>query len=238
MSDAYATLPASQTATDAGSVRYNLAMLTFDPDIAIAALSKADKRLAKIIRQAGPFAMRPERLQSVFHALFKAIVYQQLSGKAAGTIFGRVLALYPSGAKVTPEELLATDDEKLRGAGLSRNKLLAVKDLAQKTIDGIVPPLAKLRKLSDAEIIERLTQVRGIGPWTVEMLLIFRLGRPDVFPVTDLGVRRGYQLLHELEELPKLDELRTAGERWTPYRSVASWYLWRAVELLDKPKGK
>jgi 3-methyladenine DNA glycosylase/8-oxoguanine DNA glycosylase len=213
-------------------------MLAFDPDIAIAALSKADKRLAKIIRQAGPFTMRPERLQSVFHALFKAIVYQQLSGKAAGTIFGRVLALHPSGAKMTPEELLATDDEKLRGAGLSRNKLLAVKDLAQKTIDGIVPPLAKLRKLSDAEIIERLTQVRGIGPWTVEMLLIFRLGRPDVFPVTDLGVRRGYQLLHELEELPKLDELRTAGERWTPYRSVAAWYLWRAVELLDKPKGK
>ena len=204
--------------------------LAYDPEEAMAALMKADKRLARVIQRAGEFTMRPKRLQSVFHALLRAIVYQQLSGKAAATILGRVLALNEAGERVTPDEILATSDEALRGAGLSRNKLLAVKDLAQKTIDGVVPPLPKLRKLSDEEIVERLTQVRGIGRWTVEMLLIFRMGRADVLPVTDLGVRRGYQLTYGLAELPTLEELRTYGERWRPYRSVASWYLWRACE--------
>ena len=206
-------------------------MLAYDPELAVACLMKADKKLAKVVQRAGEFTMRPKRLQSVFQALFQAIVYQQLSGKAAGTILSRVLALYEEGARVPPEKILDTPEEALRGAGLSRNKMLAVKDLAQKTIDGVVPPLAKLRKLTDDEIIERLTQVRGIGPWTVEMLLIFRLGRPDVLPVTDLGVRRGYQLTYGLEELPSLNELRTYGEIWKPYRSVASWYLWRATEF-------
>lgn len=204
--------------------------LSYDPSLAIVALSKSDKKLARVIQRAGEFTMRPQRMQSVFHALLRAIVYQQLSGKAAGTIFGRVIALNEAGERVTPEEILATPDESLRGAGLSRNKLLAIKDLAQKTIDGVVPPLPKLRKLNDEEIIERLTEVRGIGRWTVEMLLIFRLGRPDVFPVTDLGVRRGYQLTYGLSDLPSLEELRTYGERWRPYRSVASWYLWRAAD--------
>jgi DNA-3-methyladenine glycosylase II len=206
-------------------------MLTYDPEKAVACLIKADKKLAKVVQRAGEFTMRPKRMQSVFHALLQAIVYQQLSGKAAGTILARVHALYKEGARVPPQKILDTPEETLRGAGLSRNKMLAVKDLAQKTIDGVVPPLAKLRKLNDDEIIERLTQVRGIGPWTVEMLLIFRLGRPDVLPVTDLGVRRGYQLTYGLEELPSHNELRTYGEIWKPYRSVASWYLWRATEF-------
>lgn len=204
--------------------------LGYDPAEAVAALSKADKKLARVIRQAGEFTMRPERMQSVFHAILKAIVYQQLSGKAAATILGRVLALNEAGERVTPDEILATSDEALRGAGLSRNKLLAIKDLAQKTIDGVVLPVPKLRKLTDEEIVERLTQVRGIGRWTVEMLLIFRLGRPDVLPVTDLGVRRGFQLTYGLNEMPTYEALRTYGEKWRPYRSVASWYLWRAVE--------
>jgi DNA-3-methyladenine glycosylase II len=212
--------------------------LTYDPDVAIAALRKADKRLAKVIDRAGPFTMRPQRLHSVFHALMRAIVYQQLSGKAAATILGRVLALNASGEKLTPQELLDTPDEALRAAGLSRNKLLAVKDLAQKTIDGVVPPLPKLRKLDDEEIVTRLTEVRGIGRWSVEMLLLFRLGRPDVFPITDLGVRRGFQLTFGLDDLATLDELRTHGERWRPYRSVASWYLWRAVEVFSPAANK
>jgi DNA-3-methyladenine glycosylase II len=212
--------------------------LTYDPDVAIAALRKADRRLAKVIDRAGPFTMRPQRLHSVFHALMRAIVYQQLSGKAAATILGRVLALNASGEKLTPQELLDTPDEALRAAGLSRNKLLAVKDLAQKSIDGLVPPLPKLRKLDDEEIVTRLTEVRGIGRWSVEMLLLFRLGRPDVFPITDLGVRRGFQLTFGLHDLATLDELRTHGERWRPYRSVASWYLWRAVEVFSPAANK
>ena len=210
--------------------------LTYDPDEAVAALSKADKKLAKVIRQAGPFTLRPEKLHSVFHALLRAIVYQQLSGKAAGTILSRVLAIYPKGHRATPEEILATPDEQLRAAGLSRNKLLAIKDLSQKALEGIVPPLAKIRKLADAEILERLTAVRGIGPWTVEMLLIFRLGRADVLPVTDLGIRKGFQLTYGGDELPPPKAITEHAERWRPYRSVASWYLWRAADLEKQEK--
>lgn len=205
--------------------------LAYDPDEALAALQAADKRLARVIRRAGPFTMRPERMQSPFHALLRAIVFQQLSGKAAATILSRVLALYPEGKRVRPEQILETPDETLRSAGLSRNKLLAVKDLAQKTLDGVVPPLARLRKLRDDEIVERLTQVRGIGPWTVEMLLIFRLGRPDVLPVTDLGVRKGFQATYGWEEIPPPELMRAAAEAWRPYRSVGSWYMWRAAEF-------
>jgi 3-methyladenine DNA glycosylase/8-oxoguanine DNA glycosylase len=204
--------------------------LTYDPVEAVAALKRADKQLARVIRKAGEFTMRPERMQSLFHALFRAIVFQQLSGKAASTILARVYALYDEGPRVTPEKVLHSPDELLRGAGLSRNKLLAIKDLAAKTIDGTVPTLAKLRKLDDQEIIERLTAVRGIGPWTVEMLLIFRLGRADVLPVSDLGVRKGFQIVYELDDLPDAKAMHLQAELWRPYRSVASWYLWRATE--------
>jgi 3-methyladenine DNA glycosylase/8-oxoguanine DNA glycosylase len=208
--------------------------LTYDPVEAVAALQKSDKQLARVIRRAGEFTMRPERMQSLFQALLRAIVYQQLSGKAAGTILGRVHALYEQGPRVPPEAVIATPDEQLRGAGLSRNKLLAVKDLAAKTIDGTVPTIGQLRKLDDEEIIQRLTTVRGIGRWTVEMLLIFRLGRPDVLPVSDLGVRKGFQLTYGLEELPHSKTMHEQAEQWRPYRSVASWYLWRATEFEGK----
>lgn len=204
--------------------------LMYDPTEAVAALKKADKRLARIIRKAGEFTMRPERMQSLFHALLRAIVFQQLSGKAASTILNRVYALYEEGSRVAPERVLATADKTLRSAGLSRNKLLAIKDLAAKTNDGTVPPLAKLRKLTDQEIIDCLTAIRGIGPWTVEMLLIFRLGRADVLPVSDLGVRKGFQIVYELDDLPDAKAMHLQAELWRPYRSVASWYLWRATE--------
>ncbi len=204
--------------------------LQFDPVEATETLSRADRRLARVIERAGPFTLRPERLQSPFHALMRAIVYQQLSGRAAATIMGRALALFP-GPNPDPETLLELSDEQLRAAGLSRGKVLSLRDLAAKTLDGTVPTLPRLKKMTDAEIAERLVQVRGIGPWTVEMLLIFRLGRPDVLPVSDFGVRKGYMLVYKTADLPTAAEITKRGERWRPFRSVASWYLWRAVDL-------
>lgn len=205
-------------------------MLQFDPDEATRYLARADKRLARLIERAGPFTMRPKAMQSPFHALLRAIVYQQLSGKAAATILGRVMALYPGRKLVRPADVLASSNDQLRGAGLSAAKVAAVKDLAAKTVEGTVPTLARLRKMSDEEIVSRLVQIRGIGVWSVEMLLIFRLGRPDVLPVTDLGVRKGYMLTYSKRELPMPNVLLQHGERWRPYRSVASWYMWRALD--------
>jgi 3-methyladenine DNA glycosylase/8-oxoguanine DNA glycosylase len=204
--------------------------LPFDPQTALAHLCQADPRLGHVIQLAGPFTLRPQRLQSPFAALMRAIVYQQLSGKAAATILSRTCSLFPEETP-TPELLLAMSDEQLRSAGVSRNKAASLKDLAAKTLDGTVPTLPRLKKMTDDEIVEHLTQVRGIGRWTVEMLLIFRLGRPDVLPVLDLGVRKGFQVTYRRRELPDPKRLLKHGERWRPYRSVASWYLWRAVEL-------
>jgi DNA-3-methyladenine glycosylase II len=198
---------------------------------AVAALRKADPALARVIRQAGPFTHRPERMQSPFQALLRAIIYQQLSGKAAATIFGRVAELCGDGKQPKPEHILALSFDQLRGAGLSRAKVLAVQDLSSKSLDGTVPALARLRRMDDDEIVERLVQVRGIGRWSAEMLLIFRLGRPDVLPVDDLGVRKGFMLTYGHREMPTAKQLLAHGESWRPFRSVASWYMWRAVEL-------
>ena len=208
-----------------------MTQLAFDPEEAVAALRRADRALARVIKNAGPFTHRPEKVQSPFQALLRAIVYQQLSGKAAATILGRVKLLYPARSGLKAEAILATSDERLRSAGLSRGKVLALKDLAAKTLDGTVPTLARLKKMDDHEIVSRLVQVRGIGPWTVEMLLIFSLGRPDVLPTSDFGVRKGFMLTYGMQDLPTPKELLAHGERWRPYRSVASWYLWRAVDL-------
>lgn len=206
-------------------------ILVYDPAEAVTALAAADETLGQLMERVGPFTLETRALLSPFQALLRSITYQQLSGKAAATIYGRALALFPGGGPPTPEQILAIEEDRLRGAGLSRAKVAAFKDLAAKTLDGIVPPLDALQEMKDAEIIERLTAVRGIGRWTVEMLLMFRLGRPDVLPVTDLGVRKGFMLTYDLDDLPKPKELRTYGECWRPYRSVASWYMWRAVDL-------
>ncbi|HEV3003469.1 MAG TPA: DNA-3-methyladenine glycosylase [Pirellulales bacterium] len=203
----------------------------FDPETATAALCRADKRLAGVIERAGPFTMRPEKLRSPFQALLRSIVYQQLSGKAAATIYSRVEAAFPGRPGLCPAAITDAPEELLRGAGMSRAKVAAVKDLAAKTLDGTVPTLSRLRRMDDEEILTRLVGVRGIGRWTVEMLLIFRLGRPDVLPVSDLGVRRGFMFTYRKREMPPPGELLRHGERWRPYRSVASWYLWRAVDL-------
>ena len=198
---------------------------------AIAHLSQADKTLARLIKKVGPCRLEPQTKRAPFQALVRSVTFQQLNGKAAETILGRVLALYPAKKFPSPEDLLATPDEKLRAAGLSRNKTAALKDIAAKTIAGVVPDSRTIKKLSNEEILERLTSVRGVGPWTVEMLLMFTLGREDVFPVTDFGVRKGFALTYGLKELPSPKELLAHGEKWRPHRTTASWYLWRAVDL-------
>lgn len=199
-------------------------------------LRRADPVLARIIDASGACRLRPDHDQSPFEALVEAVCHQQLTGKAAQTILGRVKALHAHRAFPTPDDLLATLDEKLRSAGLSRAKIASVKDISAKTLDGTVPDPETLAGLDDAEIIERLTTIRGVGQWTVEMLLIFKLGRPDVLPVDDYGVRKGFMLAYRKRELPKPAALLAHGERWRPYRSVASWYLWRAIELARQEK--
>jgi DNA-3-methyladenine glycosylase II len=205
--------------------------LLYDPDLACRHLAQVDPRLAELMSRAGPFTMRPQPTQSLFAALARSIVYQQLSGKAAETILGRVIRLFAPRRFPTPGDLLQVSAERLRAAGLSAAKTAALKDLAARTLDGTVPSMAQIRRMDDQAVIDRLTVVRGIGPWTVEMLLIFRLGRPDVLPLTDLGVRKGFGVTFRRGKLPDADVMLRRAERWRPYRSVASWYLWRALEL-------
>ncbi len=212
--------------------------LPFDPEEALRHLKAADAKLAGLIERVGPLMMKLDSSASPFQSLLESILYQQLNGKAAATIHGRVRACF--GGDPAPQLLLDTPDDRLRACGVSGNKIKAFKDLAAKTLDGTVPTHAAIKKLSDAEIIERLTAVRGIGAWTVEMLLIFRLGRTDVFPVTDYGVRKGFALTFQripktraltAADLPKADVMLKRAKKWSPYRSVASWYLWRACDL-------
>jgi DNA-3-methyladenine glycosylase II len=195
------------------------------------ALTTADPELATLMKRVGPFRMRTNEMHSPLSALGEAIVYQQLTGKAAATIWGRVCALSGNGHFPSPEELRTLSTRKLRTAGLSRAKTKALKDLAAKTLDGTVPTMARLRRMADEEIVERLTSIHGIGTWTVEMLLIFRLGRPDVLPVTDYGVRKGFARAFGDAKLPTPRQVAERGERWRPFRTMASWYLWRALEL-------
>ena len=198
-------------------------------------LAKVDPVLANLIRAAGKFTHTLNADHTPFHALARAIAHQQLNGTAAESIFGRFVGLYgtpeKAAALLEAELVLATPDEKLRSVGLSFAKIAGIKDLAQKTIDGVVPPYEILHTLDDEEIIERLTQVRGIGRWTVEMLLMSRLGRADVLPVDDFGVCNGFRLAYGLRGMPNARALAEYGARWAPYRSVAAWYLWRAVDL-------
>lgn len=204
--------------------------LAYDLDEALRALCSADPALATLIERAGAPGLGERPAQPPFQSLLWAIVYQQLAGSAARAIHGRVLALLPDPDAPDPEALLELDADALRGAGLSRNKLAALQDLARKTLEGTVPDRETLAGMTDEEIVRRLTAVRGIGRWTVEMLLIFDLGRPDVLPVDDLGVRKGFQATYREPELPPKRRLAEQGEHWRPYRSVASWYLWRAAE--------
>ena len=209
--------------------------LGFDPDVAVAHLRAADPTLARVIDEIGPFCMQIRPAPSVFAVLLRAIVNQQLNGKAAAVILARVSALFPRGVP-TAARLLRIPDEKLRDAGLSDSKVLSLRDLAQKAEDGVIPTLGEIQNMADETIIERLSEVRGIGRWSAEMLLMFRLGRPDVLPVDDFGVRKGFAIAFNKGELPSPKELAAYGARWQPYRTVASWYLWRVAERASARK--
>jgi 3-methyladenine DNA glycosylase/8-oxoguanine DNA glycosylase len=198
---------------------------------ALVHLTKTDKILAKLILRVGPCTLIPKNSRSPFESLVRSVVYQQLNGTAAAAILSRVKALYPRRRFPRPKDLLATPDERLRAAGLSRAKTASVKDIAEKTLAGVVPNSRALAQMSNEEILERLTTLRGVGPWTVEMLLIFTLGRPDVLPATDYGVRKGFALTYRRKDLPEPKELLAFAERWKPHRTTAAWYLWRALEL-------
>jgi DNA-3-methyladenine glycosylase II len=218
----------------------------YDVALALQQLAATDAKLGALIEHVGPFKLRVKSTHSPFEALLEAILYQQLHANAARAILGRLLSLFGD-IHPAPEQLLAVPDEMLRAAGLSQGKLLSLRDLAAKTLDGTVPPLATIRRLSDMEIVERLSRVRGIGIWTAEMLLMFRLGRPDVFPGSDYGIRKGYLVTFgkvkagkpiTIDMLPKPEQMERRAARWKPWRSVASWYLWRAAELPPGSLGK
>jgi len=204
--------------------------LPFDLAEAMQHLSGKDESLARLIAETAQFQTHLDEAQSPYEALLESIAYQSISGKAAATIFGRIKALSGNGRAPSPEQMLKLRKAALRKAGLSAAKILAMKDLARKTIAGIVPTRAEAAKMSDAELVERLDSVRGIGAWTVEMFLIFTLGRPDVLPIHDLGVKKGWAVTYGKKHMPKPAELLEFGEQWRPYRTVASWYMWRAFE--------
>ena len=198
---------------------------------AAAALRQADPKLAAIIEQVGPCRLTIRKLHDPFNSLARSIIYQQLNGKAAAAIHARVVQTLTEKRKLIPQDVLAASDESLRAAGLSAAKTRALRDLAERTLDGTVPTLARLRRMNDEEIVERLTQVRGIGRWTVEMLLMFRLGRPDVLPTGDYAIRKGIARMDSSERLPTPSEVAARGEMWKPFRTIASWYLWRWLDL-------
>ncbi len=194
----------------------------------VAYLSHADPRLAAVIDAVGACRFAPRAEGTHFEAVVRVIVFQQLSGKAAGTIHGRLHALY-GGRAPDPAELLVTTDEALRGAGVSRQKIGYLRDLASRVVTGDVP-LDHIETLDDAAALEALTRVKGVGRWTAQIFLMFRLGRPDVLPELDLGIQKGVQRAYELAALPTPAAVARIGERWAPWRTVAAWYLWRSLD--------
>jgi DNA-3-methyladenine glycosylase II len=205
-------------------------------------LAALDPALARVIAACGPCTLEPQLGLAPFESLARAIAHQQLNGAVAARILERLGALYAPEPFPQPAQLLATPEAQLRACGFSWGKIRALRDLAEKTLAGIVPTGEELLALDDEAIVARITQVRGIGRWTVEMLLMFQLGRPDVLPVDDFGVRSGFRLAHGLRKLPPPRALALHGARWAPERTLAAWYLWRAVDLhkagkLPEPRG-
>lgn len=210
----------------------------FDIDVAVAHLSKRDKKLGRWIEKIGALEVAAwDKKFDTVDSLARSILYQQLSGKAAATIVGRVEKMIGS-KKITAKSLATVQDEQLRACGVSGNKTLALRDLAARACQGEIPSAARFSKLSNDEIIEKLVAVRGIGRWTVEMMLMFRLGRPDVLPVDDLGVRKGAQIIDKLEVMPTPKELILRGEKWAPYRTLAAMYCWRIVDSISEVKAE
>ena len=200
---------------------------------AIRHLSTADPILGALIAKVGPCGLQPDRARSPFQALVQAVAHQQLNGKAANTILARFIALFPHGRFPSAKEVFDVEASALTGVGFSRAKAGYVKDIARMALEGVVPGNGQIKRMSDDEIVARLTQIKGVGRWTVEMLLIFSLGRPDVLPVDDYGIRQGFAIAFRKRKLPEPAQILKHGERWKPYRTTASWYLWRAVDLRD-----
>jgi DNA-3-methyladenine glycosylase II len=199
-------------------------------------LAKSDPVLRRIIREHGKCALVPETRRSPFQSLVQAVAHQQLNGTAANTILTRFKKLFPERRFPKPEDLAKVTDEQIRACGFSFAKIKAIRDIAEKTLSGVVPSSREIVKLSDDEIVARLTEVRGVGRWTVEMLLIFQLGRQDVLPADDFGVRMGFRHAYKKRELPKPKELLAFGEKWRPHRTTAAWFLWRAADAAKKKK--
>jgi len=199
-------------------------------------LSEVDPLMAELIREIGPCLLAPETWRSPFQSLVQAVAHQQLNGTAANTILSRFKKLFPRRRFPRAEDLAKVTDEQLRACGFSFAKIGAIRDIAEKTLSGVVPTSREIVKLSDVEIIERLTAVRGVGRWTVEMLLIFQLGRENVLPVDDFGVRSGFRHAYKKRAMPKPKALRKFGRRWHPHATTAAWYLWRAADAAKKKK--
>jgi DNA-3-methyladenine glycosylase II len=197
-------------------------------------LAASDPVMRRLIREHGKCALTPEKHRSPFQSLVQAVAHQQLNGTAANTILTRFKKLFPKRRFPRPEDLADVTDEQIRACGFSFAKIKAIRDIAEKTMAGIVPASRQIVKLSDDEIITRLTEVRGVGRWTVEMLLIFQLGRTDVLPADDFGVRTGFRHAYKKREMPKVKELLAFGERWRPHRTTAAWYLWQAANAAKK----
>ena len=205
---------------------------------AIKHLSAADPVMRKLIAEIGACKLESENKRSPFQSLVQAVAHQQLNGTAANTILTRFIKLFPKRKFPRPEDLASVTDEQIRACGFSFSKIAAIRDIAAKTLDGTIPSSRRIEKLSDEEIIERLTAARGVGRWTVEMLLIFQLGRADVLPVDDFGVRNGFRLAYKKREMPKPKDLLKFGQRWRPHGTTAAWYLWRAADAAKSAKKK
>jgi DNA-3-methyladenine glycosylase II len=199
-------------------------------------LAEVDPLMGQLIREIGPCLLAPEKRRSPFQSLVQAVAHQQLHGTAANNILGRFQKLFPGRRFPRAEDLAAVTDEQIRACGFSFAKIRAIRDIAEKTLSGVVPSAREIVKLTDEEIIERLTAVRGVGRWTVEMLLIFQLGRENVLPVDDFGVRSGFQTAYKKRSMPKPKALRKFGKRWHPHATTAAWYLWRAADAAKKKK--
>ncbi|HEV2436234.1 MAG TPA: DNA-3-methyladenine glycosylase 2 family protein [Verrucomicrobiae bacterium] len=199
-------------------------------------LAASDPVMRRLIREFGPCALEPETRRSPFQSLVLAVAHQQLHAAAANTILSRFKKLFPHRKFPRPEDLVGVTDEQIRACGFSLAKIKAIRDIAAKTLAGVVPTSRQIVKLSDDEIVARLTEVRGVGRWTVEMLLIFQLGRPDVLPADDFGVRTGFSRAYKKRDLPKVKDLLAFGERWRPHRTTAAWYLWQAANAARKKK--
>jgi DNA-3-methyladenine glycosylase II len=204
---------------------------------AVAHLRRVDPVMDALIGRVGPCRLEPEPARPPFEALVRAVAHQQLHGKAAETILGRFTALFPRRRFPRPAELAGVSDEAIRACGFSRAKLAAIRDIAAKALDGTLPGSRAVASLDDEALVARLTACRGVGRWTVEMLLIFKLGRPDVLPADDFGVREGFRIAYGRRVQPKPAALLRHGERWRPYRTTAAWYLWRAADAAKEAKA-